>query len=74
MRNATGKQIEQAAKALSDLNTFAIVVSIMEGGHLHLNASNGTAERIIRICQREQQKLLKLHDAAVEKAGGGSYE
>lgn len=74
VRNTTGKQIEKAARALADLNTFALIVSILEGGHIYVSSSHTAAGRIVTICQREQKKLLKAYDAAVEKAGGGSYE
>lgn len=56
-----------AAKALSDLNTFAIVATILERGHL-LVPSRG-AERIIKICEVEQQKLLRAYDRAIAKSG-----
>lgn len=72
MRNERGKAIVNAAEALSDLNTFAIVVSILEGGHLHA-PSYAAAQKVIGICQREQAKRLREHDRAVEKAGGGKY-
>lgn len=62
--------IKAAAEALSDLNTFAIVVSTLEGGHLHAPSYAG-AERIIAICKREQDKRLREYDSAVAKAAGG---
>lgn len=69
MTNKRSQSIESAAEALSDLNTFAIVVSILEGGHVHAPSYAG-AQRIINICQREQAKRLREYDRAVEKAGG----
>lgn len=72
MRNELGKAIEAAAEAISDLNTFAIVVSTLENGHLH-SPSYKAAERIISICKAEQQKRLRDYDRAIEKAGGGKY-
>lgn len=53
--------------ARSDLNTFGIVESILENGHLH-SASYSGAERIIKICRAEIQKRLREYDRAVAKA------
>ena len=61
-----------ASEALSDLNTFAIVVSILENGHLH-SLSCKTAARIILMCKDEQQKRLRDYDKAIVKAGGACY-
>ena len=60
-------EVIAAAEALSDLNTFAIVVSILEGGHLHA-PSYSAAGRIIKICQAEQQKRLREYDRAMVHA------
>jgi len=57
------KAVEAAARALSDLNTFAAVVTILEGGHVH-SESHGGAERIIAICKSEQAKRLREYDRA----------
>lgn len=59
--------IVAAAEAMSDLNTFYVVVSAMENGHLHSN-SYQAASRIITICKTEAQKRLKDYDRAVEMA------
>jgi hypothetical protein len=59
--------IKAAAEALSDLNTFAIVVSILEGGHLHA-PSYAAAERIIKISHRAQRRCLVDYDRAIAKA------
>jgi hypothetical protein len=70
-----GNHIRNAAVALSDLNTFAIVVSILEGGHVH-SESYKAAARIIKICKGETAKRLLDYDAAVSHsqsdASGGS--
>ncbi len=58
--------IYEASAALSDLNTFYVVISILEGGHVHSN-SDRAAQRIITICHSESQKRLKNYDRAVEK-------
>lgn len=57
-------QVERAAKAMSDLNVFALVVSILEGGHLMYNSpkSQKDAQRIIDICKDTQQHLLSKYD------------
>ena len=55
-----------AAKALMDLNAFAIVVSVLEGGHVHAS-SNEAARKIIAICKREQQRRLNDYDTALAK-------
>lgn len=58
-----GDAIKRAAEALSDLNTFAIVATILEGGHLHA-PSYDAAQKIIRICHAEEQKRLGDYDRA----------
>ncbi len=60
--------IRNAAKALSDLNTFAIVVSILEGGHIHAPSHAGAA-RIMKICRAEQQRCLLEYDKQMDIAG-----
>ena len=59
------KSAKQAAEALSDLNSFAIVVSILEGSHIHA-ASQDAARKIIQICKTEQQKLLRQYDLSIK--------
>ena len=60
--------IKTAAKAHSDLNTFASVVTILEGGHIYMPQSHTAVARIIKICKAEQQKRLRDYDRAVAKA------
>ncbi len=60
-----------AAEASSDLNVFYIVISIMEGGHLHA-PSYKAAERIIKICRAEGEKRLRDYDRHKVKAQPGS--
>ena len=67
METDTRAFIEEAAQALSDLNTFAIVISTMENGHLH-SPSYRAAERIITICKAEMDKRLRDYDRARAKA------
>lgn len=58
--------VRDAARAHSDLDTFATVVTILEGGHIYRPESHAAVDRIIKICLREQQKLLKKYDRAVD--------
>lgn len=57
---------KEAAEALSDLNTFGVVVSIMEGGHLH-TASHRFEIAIIRLCKRAMDVRLRDYDCAMAK-------
>ena len=68
MSNGQKAAINDAAHALADLNTFASIVTILEGGHIYMPSSYAAVEKIIKICRREQQKRLGEHDRAVEKA------
>ena len=60
--------INDAAHALCDLNTFASIVTILEGGHIYMPGSHKASAQIIQICRREQQKRLMEYDRAVERA------
>lgn len=57
--------IKDVAQAHTNLNVFASVVSILEGGHLYGAISDEAANRIIAISQREQARCLKRYDEAV---------
>ncbi len=61
-------KIREAARAHSDLNIFASVVTILEGGHIYTPKSFSAVERIIKICRAEQQKRLREYDRAVDAA------
>ena len=63
--------IQYAAEALSDLNTFAIIVTLLEGGHVHAD-SHADAERIIAICKRAEARCLDAYDKYVAEAQGKS--
>lgn len=66
--------IAEAARAHSTLNTFSVVVSILEGGHVY-GGYNATASRVIKMCQKEMQRQLRLYDkhvAAAQAKGGGA--
>jgi hypothetical protein len=56
--------IKSAAEASSDLNTFYIIISVVENGHLHFPSYAG-GERIIKICHSESQKRLREYDRLV---------
>ncbi|MCB8880071.1 hypothetical protein ACELLULO517_07480 [Acidisoma cellulosilytica] len=64
--------INEAARAHSNLNTFASIVTILEGGHIYglekSQTAQKTAQKIIDICKREQQFQLRAYDAAVHAA------
>lgn len=60
--------VKIAAKAHTDLNVFASIVSILEGGSIYMPGSKEAARKIIRICHAEQQKRLRDYDNAVAAA------
>jgi hypothetical protein len=69
--------LKEAAEAHTNLNVFASIVSILEGGHLYGCHSDGTAQRIIEICKAEQSKCLARYDrarAAVPNGARGGPE
>lgn len=54
-----------AAEALTDLNTFGAVISLMEGGHLY-NANHLTASfRIIKIAKEAMQRCRRDFDKSL---------
>jgi hypothetical protein len=55
--------MKSAMDAQSDLNIFAAVQAILEGGTIH--GSNATARKIIALCKSECQRQLRLMDKAV---------
>lgn len=60
------EHVGAAMRAQSELNIFAAIVAILEGGTI--SGSNTASARIIKICQAEQQRQLKLMDKAVAAA------
>lgn len=60
--------VDTAVDAHTTLQTFASVVTILEGGSLYDPASYAAAERIISIAKAEQQKLLRRYDKARAQA------
>lgn len=65
-----GDHIRAAAEAHTNLNVFASIVSILEGGHLYGATSDRTAQRIIEICQAEERRCLARYDRAVALSNG----
>lgn len=63
-----GELIDQAMRAHTDLNTFEAVVAIMEGGCIYDAGSHAAVSKIIAICRKEQQRLLRKQDAALAAA------
>lgn len=57
--------IKEAARAHTNLNTFASVVSLLEGGHVY--GYQREADQIIRICNRAQQRFLDQYDRAAAR-------
>lgn len=59
--------VVEAAQAHSNLNLYASIVSLLDGGHLYgANDETGCAAqlRIIRTCQSEQARWLRRYDRA----------
>lgn len=69
---AKGKAMIAAAAAHSDLNLFAAVAALMESS-LVTSDCHGAEAKIAKICKKEQQKCLRRYDAAIKRAGGGTY-
>jgi hypothetical protein len=59
---------KDAEKAYSDLNTFAMIVTILEGGHIYLDDSDVAARTIIKLCKKQQQLCLRSYDAALSRS------
>lgn len=53
----------KAVEAHTNLNTFAVVVSVLEGGCLYgSRTADITAQKIIKLCQDEMQRQLRIYD------------
>ena len=56
----------EAAKAESQLNVFASIQAILEGGTIDgSGTASATKAKIITLCLAEQQRQLKLYDKAL---------
>ncbi|VVD74224.1 hypothetical protein PHO31112_00746 [Pandoraea horticolens] len=51
--------------AHSDLNIFGAIVGVLENGTIHRNDSYSAAQRIIAICNKEMQRLVKIYDVTI---------
>ena len=60
--------IKEAAQAHSTLNTFAAVVALLESGLVYCPESYKAADRIIKIAEQEQQRMLRKYDRHVARA------
>jgi hypothetical protein len=67
---AEPKYIRRAVHAHTNLNTFGSVVTLLEGGHVYGGNSrtDRVVSKIIKLCQEEQQRLLREFDAACDDA------
>jgi hypothetical protein len=69
---AVKELIERAARAHSNLNIFAAVAALLEGGVIYplypSGSASSAAQRIVRICNAEGQKQLRIYDAAIAQA------
>lgn len=77
-KNSVKTAAKLAANAHSNLNLFASIEALLEGGLLYGNsdASAGvTARKILKLCKAETSKQLVLYDkyldAAVRAGGRG---
>lgn len=71
MTRSLEREIQTAARAHTNLNVFASVVSILEGGSVYAEpGANEAAAQIMRICKRYQARALTQYDAAVARAKG----
>ena len=57
------QELQNACRAHSNLIVFAAVVKLLEGGLLY-SESFPTAEKIIALAKKEQQRCLALYDKA----------
>ena len=63
------ENIRVAMNAHTDLNTFASLQAILEGGCLHGPTCYKSSQRIIAICKKEMQKQLAIMDKAIATKG-----
>jgi len=63
------KDIRDAVEAHTNLNTFACVQALLEGGMIY--GHNAAANKIIAICKKEIIRQLNIYDAAIESAKRG---
>ena len=57
---------KDAAYALTNLNLFVSLQTLLEGGHLY-PSYNETAEKIIKLCKAETQRQIRAYDRAIRR-------
>ena len=62
------ERVYRAAEAHTNINTWAAVVTLLEGGHLYSGRGHIAAQRVIKIANAEQQKELAIFDKACAAA------
>lgn len=62
------KNVVDAARAHTNLNTWAAIQAILEGGTLYEERTHSAASKVIEICKREMKKELAIYDRACAKA------
>jgi hypothetical protein len=62
---------KDAATAHANLNTWAAVVALLEGGTLSGSKTYAAQQRVIKIAQAEMAKHLSEYDAAIAAVGRG---
>lgn len=76
LRKMSNKQLlKLAGDAQATLTTYNGVQALMESGGVYSSMASNAALDIIRTCQREMQRLLKVHDDCVaELARRGAFD
>lgn len=58
-------RIEEASQAHTNLNMFAAVAEMLEGGCIYgVGTAPDTAQKIVKLCRKEQQNQLRIYDMA----------
>ena len=62
------EDITRMSQAHTNLNIFATIEAILEGGVVYpVGTANTTAQKIIRLCSAERGKQLRLYDKLSER-------
>lgn len=64
MPRAKNEYVKAAVEAHADLNIFAAVVAMLEGGTVSARAQPDDF-KVIALCQRAQQRCLRRYDRAL---------
>ena len=59
--------VEKAAKSHTDLSIFVAIVKILEGGCIYTASGQRMASRIIKLCEAESTRQLRIYDAAMKE-------